>query len=102
MSQYEGGNTLAEIREELEAHGQILRRLDRRMRYATYGSILKWLIYVGIALGTFVWLQPYLEALVGLAQKVEGTAGAVSGFRDSWAQAFEEFMDTFRSGAETK
>jgi hypothetical protein len=97
VSQYEGGNTLAEIREELEAHGKILRRLDRRMRYATYGSILKWLVYIGIALGTFVWLQPYLEAIMGLAQKVQGTASTVSGFRESWATAFEEFMNTFKS-----
>lgn len=97
MSQYEGGTSLAEIREELEAHGKILRRLDRRMRYATYGAILKWVVYIGLALGVFVWLKPYLEAVVNMAQKLEGTAGAVSGFRDSWAQAFEEFVDTFKS-----
>jgi hypothetical protein len=97
VSQYEGGASLAEIREELEAHGKILRRLDRRMRYATYGSILKWLVYIGLALGTFVWLKPYLEAIVGVAHKLEGTAGAVSTFRESWATAFEDFMNTFKS-----
>jgi hypothetical protein len=96
VSQHEGGESLAEIREELEAHGKILRRLDRRMRYATYGSILKWTVYIGLAFGAFVWLKPYLEAIVGIAQKVEGTAGAVSGFRESWASAFEDFVGTFR------
>lgn len=99
MSQHEGGDALAEIREELEVHGKILRRLDRRMRYSTYGSILKWVVYIGLALGTFVWLQPYLEAIVGVAQKIEGTAGAVTGFRESWASALNGFVDTFKDTA---
>lgn len=88
---------LASIREELETQGKAIRRIDRRMRYATYGTILKWVVYAGVALSVFAWLQPYLEAIMGLASKVEGTAGAVSGFRDSWATAFEEFMGTFKS-----
>jgi len=88
---------LASIREELETQGKAIRRIDRRMRYATYGTILKWVVYAGVALSVFAWLQPYLEAIMGLAQKVQGTASTVSGFRESWATAFEEFMDTFKS-----
>lgn len=101
MSQYEGGGSLAEIREELEAHGKILRRLDRRMRLATYGSILKWVVYIGLALGAFVWLQPYLDAIVTTAQKIQNGAGAVSdfkqGFVDSWKDAWDDFVNTFKA-----
>lgn len=90
---------LEELKEEVQGQGKILRRVDRRMRFATYGSIVKWLVYAGLALGAFVWLQPYLEALVTTAQKIEEGAGAVSGFRDSWGAALESFVDTFRDPA---
>lgn len=88
------------IREELEAQGKAVRRIDRRMRYATYGSILKWVVYAGVAFSVFTWLQPYLEAIIGVAQKIEGTAGAVSGFRQSWSEAFRGFAESFTGGAQ--
>lgn len=99
MSQNEGGNDLSKIQDELEAQGKLIRRIDRRMRYATYGSALKWLVYIGLALGAFVWLKPYLDAISLTAQKIQEGAGAVSGFRegfsDSWKDAWGGFVDSF-------
>jgi hypothetical protein len=90
---------LAELKQEVHGQGKILRRVDRRMRWATYGSIGKWLVYAGLALGAFVWLKPYLEMIASVAQRVEDGAGAVSGFKESWRDAFSDFVDTFRDPA---
>lgn len=105
MSQNEEGADLSKIQEEIEAQGKLIRRIDRRMRYATYGSVLKWLVYAGLALGAFVWLKPYLEAIATTAQKIQDGAGAVTdfkqGFTDSWSDAWDDFVGSFKGTAPT-
>ncbi len=105
MSQHEEAPSLYHIQEELDAQGKMIRRIDRRMRYATYGSVLKWLVYAGLALGAFVWLKPYLEAITATAQKIQEGAGVVTNFKqsfaDSWRDAWDDFLGSFTGGTTT-
>ncbi|HEY4507474.1 MAG TPA: hypothetical protein VJJ47_01135 [Candidatus Paceibacterota bacterium] len=66
---------IREIRELAEETNRLVRKLHSRARWATAGSAIKWLIYAGIAFGTFVFLQPYLEAVLSGYQKIQGLVG---------------------------
>ncbi len=61
MSQTTVEEQVSELKEAVAEQGKVLRRIDRRMRFATYGNIVRWMVYVGLALGAFVWLKPYLD-----------------------------------------
>jgi len=99
VSQTTVEDQLQELKQEVQGQGKILRRVDRRMRWSTYGAVIKWLIAAGLALGAFVWLKPYLDAIMSVAKRVESGAGVVTGFKESWKDAFSDFVDTFRDPA---
>lgn len=76
----EGDQNIEEIRSELkklarltEENHTILKRVDRRARMAIWVSVMKWIIIIGITIGAFYYIQPFLEQISALYQQITGT-----------------------------
>lgn len=54
----------SEERKILLENNKLLHKLVRAGRWATFFSILRWLVVLGVAAGTYYYLQPYLDQLL--------------------------------------
>ena len=55
---------LEEVERLVKENNHMLHKLCRGQMWASLMRVLYWLIALGIAGATYIWLKPYLEALV--------------------------------------
>jgi TRAP-type C4-dicarboxylate transport system permease small subunit len=48
-----------------EANNEMLRRLERHMRFQRLMTWLYWIIIIGSAVGAFYLIEPYINAITG-------------------------------------
>jgi uncharacterized membrane protein len=51
----------------------MLRGIESRAHWAMIFSILRWIVIIGLAVGAVYYLQPYLQQLADVYQKITGT-----------------------------
>ncbi len=71
---------LQEIRSELkriarvaEENNVLLHSIQRRARMSFMFMILKWVVVVGVAIGAFYYIQPFLEQIAAIYQQLTGS-----------------------------
>ncbi|MEN9649659.1 MAG: hypothetical protein RL094_626 [Candidatus Parcubacteria bacterium] len=71
---------IKEIRVELkklaqmtEDNNAMLHSIQRRARMSFLFMILKWLVVLGLTIGAFYYIQPFLEKIAAIYQQVSGT-----------------------------
>lgn len=58
-------NDIQEIRRIVEKNNAMLISIQRRARMSILFSTLKWIILIGLSLGAFYFLKPYIETATG-------------------------------------
>ena len=75
-----------------EENNRILRKMRSVQKWAILWKITYLLVALGIALGAFYYLNPYLDGLINIY-------GSVSGFEDKMTGgggSFQHFLDNFK------
>jgi len=65
----------SEIKEVLEKQEETLvlvEKLWRAEKWRRFWTIFRYVVYIGILLGAFYFLTPYIEKLIGVAQGLQG------------------------------
>lgn len=62
-----------------EENNDILRGIQSSMRLARFMSILYWVIIIGISLGAYYFVQPYIDQIVGVYGGAKSQLNDVSG-----------------------
>ena len=78
-----------------EENNELLHGLTRRARIATAFSLVRWGIFVLIALGGYYVLQQYMSKVMELYEKVNSSAGVIGGSQDAVKQALEGLQNLF-------
>lgn len=73
-------DTQKELLELTRENNKILKSLRAHNRWATFSHIVYWLIIVGVSLGTFYYLQPYLESLMKTYNQIQSAASNIPKF----------------------
>ena len=68
---------LDEIKEMMVENNKMVRRLHNAYRISYAVSIIKWVIIIGFTLGTFYYIQPYLENILKLYGSINSLTGGV-------------------------
>lgn len=68
---------LDEIKEMVVENNKMIRRLHTAYRISYTVSIIKWVIIIGFTLGTFYYIQPYLENILKLYGSINSLTGGV-------------------------
>ena len=58
-----------------EENNEILRSMRRSNRISSFLRILYWIIILGVSVGAFYYIQPYVNSLVELAVNIGGLEG---------------------------
>jgi predicted MFS family arabinose efflux permease len=64
MYEEDKGRLLQQVADLTEQNNKLLRKLVRAQHWATFWSIMRWLIIIGATFGTYYYIQPYLETLL--------------------------------------
>lgn len=90
------GEELRELKEQVHENNKILKKMQARNRLATLGHILKWSIYIAIAVYAYIYLQPFIEEAQNVIEQVKETTSAVGDFRRQADENFSNIIDRFR------
>jgi hypothetical protein len=70
-----------------EENNDILRSIQRSMRFSRLMSILYWIVIIGASVGAFYFIQPYLAATMdlygGAKDQINQLNGGVGGLLDN-------------------
>jgi hypothetical protein len=61
------------IKNEVEDNSKILRKLLRAERMRRWMSIIYWLVIIGLGLGAYYFIQPYIDSLKSVYTDVSDT-----------------------------
>lgn len=64
-----------DLTELAEENQRMIRNLYQRARMATVFIFIKWFIIIGITIGSFYYLQPFIDNLVGIYGGISGGSG---------------------------
>jgi len=74
---------LSEIKKIVEQNNKMLHSLQNRARFGTIFSVLKWVIVVGISIGAYAFLQPYLNILLDTYTSIQESTSAIDQLKNS-------------------
>ena len=60
----------------VEENHMMIENLYRRARMATVFIFIKWFIIIGITIGSFYYIQPLIDNLIGIYSGISGGSGA--------------------------
>ena len=77
------GQNLREIKELVEENNTMLKKLRRGQVWGRVFTILYWVIIVGVAVGAFYFVQPYVNALQETQSSIGGIFDIFGGGEES-------------------
>lgn len=78
----ETSQQIRKLTELVEENNKILRNMQSKARWATFFSIMKWLVFIGFAVGSYFVIQPYLDEVLKLYSKIEGNQSQLQNVSD--------------------
>lgn len=64
---------LRRLEAKVDDNHKILKKLLLHNRWASFVSLVKWLIILGAAFGTYYYFQPYIDQLLEMYKNVLGS-----------------------------
>jgi hypothetical protein len=61
-----------------EENNAILKKMHRAMRWGRLARIVYWTILIGISVGAFYYVQPYVDQILNIYGGVVDTAGNIN------------------------
>jgi len=74
---------IAEIRGIVEENQKILKSLQNRARFSTVITALKWIFIIGISIGAYTLVQPFLEQMLDTYKSIQESTSALGEIRNS-------------------
>ena len=74
---------LADIKEMVEENNQMLRKLQTRARIGTTIRLIKWTVFILIALGVYSVAQPFIEQVSGAYSSIQESAATINEIKEN-------------------
>lgn len=76
-------SNLEETREIVERNNEMLQSIERSMFWRRIFSIFYWAIIIGIAVGLFYFLEPYVDRVLDAYTQFQGQLESIPGVEGS-------------------
>ena len=60
-----------------EENNKILKKLHRSLKWSRFFRMIYWLVVLGITLGAYYYIQPYIDNTVSLFDSIKQTLGQI-------------------------
>ena len=78
---------LQKLIELTEQNHKILSKMQNHIRWGMFFGVMKWLLFVGLAVGSYVVVQPYIDQVMKVYKSLETT--------QAQNQNFVEYLKNF-------
>jgi hypothetical protein len=72
-------------------NNKMLHAIRRSMFWSRMTSYLYWILIIGVSIGAFYFLQPYLDKVVGLYNSISGTQQKINDSQSSLQDFLKKF-----------
>ena len=72
---------LREMKRLVQENNKMLHNLQARARWSTFGTILKWVIYIAIAVVSWYYIQPFIDQTLQSISKIQEASDSVKGIQ---------------------
>ncbi|MCC7004311.1 hypothetical protein IT397_00090 [Candidatus Nomurabacteria bacterium] len=72
------GETNRRLLELVEENNRILRKMQRKSRWGTVYSILKWTLIIVITFWSYITIQPYINVMINTYNQLQTTSANLS------------------------
>jgi hypothetical protein len=79
-----------------EDNNKILHSMRRSMRIAHFMSILYWLFIIGISVGAFYFMQPYINKVMDLYNSVSGMQQQLNSGLNSSSNSIQDLLNKLK------
>lgn len=66
---------ISELKQLVQENHHLLVGIHRRARITMFFNVAKWVIIVGISIGAFYYIQPFLETMMATYANISGLGG---------------------------
>lgn len=88
---------IAQIRKIVEENNKIVKGLQKKARYATLISILKWVIYIAIATGIYLLAKPIIDQATQTYGMIQESAKSISEVKSQFNNdQINSFLELFK------
>ena len=87
---------IAQIKRTVNENNKILKSIQSTHRWSMIIGVLKWVIYLGILIGAYSIIKPYLDQVISTYASIQESAGVMSDIRTSGVNNFESLRELFR------
>jgi hypothetical protein len=78
---------LRQLKATVEENNKMLRGLLKRARMGTFFFVMRWVIVIGIAIGAYTFIQPYVEQITETYYSIVESANTLKDARNSVTEA---------------
>jgi len=68
-------NKINEIRALTEENNKILKSIRRHGRLATFMRLVYWIVIIGIGIGSYYYIQPFVDPLISSYKNIQEAQG---------------------------
>jgi len=69
---------IAQIKQMVEENNKLLKKIHAAGRWSMILGFVKWAVYIGLIVGSYALLQPYLTQMMETYTGIQESAGALS------------------------
>lgn len=69
-----------------EENNAMLHKIRRATRLALFGRILYWFVVIGLSIGAFYYLQPYIDRILSVYTGFNNNVNSFQGFMSSFGK----------------
>jgi len=84
---------LRDILEKTEENNKLLKKIHRANMWGRAFRIFYWLIIIGVTLGAYYFIQPYIESLLGAYQSLISGVETIQGSAESLQNVGSQIPD---------
>ena len=77
----ETSQLLRRLTELTEENNKILLKIQSKARWAMFFSIVKWTLFIGLTIGSYFVVQPYIDQTMQLYKTIQSTQTQSKGLR---------------------
>ena len=70
---------LEETAKLTKENNKILRKMQRAARWARFFGLLKWVVIIGLTIGAYYYLEPYLQTILSMYSQIGGDTEKLQG-----------------------
>lgn len=78
----ETSQLLKKLTELTEENNKILHKIQKHTRWAMFFGVVKWILIIGITIGSYIAIQPYFDQLIKTYRSLESVQSQSSGLQE--------------------